>query len=267
MNQVFHARDLAVGAIAKVALHLDDRRGDVDGLVGRDERHPLGHRGEGLLRAGSYAEAAADQHVVADDSAVARDGHQGQIVGVHIDAIVAGQADGGLELARQVGGAVDRLDLVTVRASAGERLFTCLAVGEPQLVVGRRAWAEMYGQSIGQRLHLGVDGILMMRGRAAHDIALDVAAGGQRRQLHLVDASDGFLEVTLQDAVQLQALPRRDPQRGIAQLIAQVELGQQLPAGQLAAGNLGADHEAVDFVAANAGSGTTAGRASRSSCW
>ena len=108
----------------------------------------------------------------------------------------------------------------------------------------------MRGQPIGQRLHLVVHRIVSMRRRAAHDVALDVAAGGQRRKLHLVDAADRFFQVALQHAVQLQALPRGDAQRGVADLVAQIELGQQLVAGQLAAGNLGADHEAVDFVAA-----------------
>ena len=55
------------------------------------------------------------------------------------------------------------------------------------------------------------------------------------------------LEVRLQHAVQLQALPRGDAQRGVADLVAQVELGQQLVAGELAAGDGRADHEAVEL--------------------
>ena len=84
-----------------------------------------------------------------------------------------------------------------------------------------------------------------MRRGAAHDVALHVAAGRQRRKLNLVDAVDRLPQVVLQHAVQLQALAGGDPQRGVAHLVAQVELGQQLLAGQLAAGNLGADHERV----------------------
>jgi len=37
--------------------------------------------------------------------------------------------------------------------------------------------------------------------------------------------------------VQLQALAGRDPQRGVADFVAEVELGQQLVAGQPAAGD------------------------------
>ena len=85
-------------------------------LVRPDEGHALGHGRKGLLGAGRHAHAAADQHVVADDAKVLANGHQAQVVGIQVDAIVAGQADGGLELARQIGRAVDRLDLVPRRA-------------------------------------------------------------------------------------------------------------------------------------------------------
>ena len=61
--------------------------------------------------------------------------------------------------------------------------------------------------------------------------------------------------------MQLQPLAAGDPQRGVADLVAQIELGQQLIAGQLAAGNLGADHERVGlgrlaFVPLGAAGGT-----------
>ena len=82
---------------------------------------------------------------------------------------------------------------------------------------------------------------------AAHDVPLDVAAGGQRRKLHFVDTMDRVLPLILHHAVQLQTLAARDPQRRIAHLVAQVELGQKLIAGQLSAGNFRADHERVDL--------------------
>ena len=55
------------------------------------------------------------------------------------------------------------------------------------------------------------------------------------------------LRFDLQHAVQLQALPRGDAERGVADFVAQVELGQQLVAGEPAAGDGGADHEAVEL--------------------
>ena len=54
-----------------------------------------------------------------------------------------------------------------------------------------------------------------------------------------------LLQVFLHHAVQLQPLPAGDAERGVAQLVAEVDLGQQLVGGQLPAGNAGADHEHV----------------------
>ena len=97
-DQVFQPRDFAIGPIAEIALHFDDRRGHVDHLLGLDEGHSLGHGRKRFCGAGRHAHAAADQHVVADDFPIAADGHQAQIVGVQIDAIVARQADAVLNL-------------------------------------------------------------------------------------------------------------------------------------------------------------------------
>ena len=54
---------------------------------------------------------------------------------------------------------------------------------------------------------------------------------------------DGLLQIALEHPVQLQPLPARDPQRGISHFVAEIQLGQQLVAGEPAAGDLGADHE------------------------
>ena len=55
------------------------------------------------------------------------------------------------------------------------------------------------------------------------------------------------LRFVLQHAVQLQALAGGDAERGVADFVAQIELGQQLIARESAAGDGGADHEAVEL--------------------
>ncbi len=114
-------------------------------------------------------------------------------------------------------------------------------------MVGARARVELLHQLAGELVHLFVHRVAVVRAGRAHDVSLHVAARGQRRELHFVDAADGLLEVLLQHAVQLQALPRGDAERGVADFVAQVELGQQLIAGEPAAGDGGADHEAVEL--------------------
>jgi hypothetical protein len=49
--------------------------------------------------------------------------------------------------------------------------------------------------------------------RRAHHVAADVSTGGDRAQERVVDAADGRLEVALQDAVKLEGLARRQPER------------------------------------------------------
>ena len=173
------------------------------------------------------------------------DRHQAQVVGVEVDAVVAGQADGGLELARQVGRAVDRLDLVrrccrrrpaSLRRSRGRSARSRDRPGcagrdaRPVSSASACIWPRTWSCS----------------GRgAAHDVALDVAAGGQRGELNLVDAVDRLPQVVF--STPCSCNPWRLVIRSVvvAHLVAQVDLGQQLLAGQLAAGNLGADHERV----------------------
>ena len=124
-----------------------------------------------------HAHAAADQHVVADDAAVLDDGQQAEVLGVDVDAVVVRQRQAGLELARQVDLAVDRLRRSAVRRGCRDRLAV-----EPDFVVGAGARREVGGEPGGRRLQLGVDAVVPVRRRAGHDVALHVAAGAQRGQ-------------------------------------------------------------------------------------
>ena len=78
---------------------------------GGDVADRLGQVRKGVGVAVRHAHAAADQHVVADDPAVLDDGQQAEVLGVDVDAVVVRQRQAGLELARQVDLAVERLRL------------------------------------------------------------------------------------------------------------------------------------------------------------
>ena len=95
---------------------------------------------------------------------------------------------------------------------------------------------EVSGKLVGQALQLCVNRIAVMRRRAAHHVAAHVAAGRERAELNLVDAADALLEMLFGDAVKLQPLPAGDPQRAVAQLVAQVQLAEQLLAVSLPPG-------------------------------
>ncbi len=105
----------------------------------------------------------------------------------------------------------------------------------------------MFRDAIGQCLHISVHRVPFEGHRRAHDVSFDVPAGGQRGQLNFIDPGNRSLEIVFHDAMQLQALPRGDPQRGIAHFVAQIEFSQQLIAGEPAAWNFGAHHEGILF--------------------
>jgi hypothetical protein len=74
VDEVFHAGDFAVGAVAEVALHFDDRDAEVDDPFGFDVAQRQRDGGECFLGAGGDAEAAAHEHVVTDDVPVLAEG-------------------------------------------------------------------------------------------------------------------------------------------------------------------------------------------------
>ena len=110
VDHVLEPGPFAVGAVAEVAEDLDDGLADREQVVAVDvaERHA---RGTGTSSgARGRAQAAADQDVVADELAALDHGQEAQVVGVDVGAVVFRQGERRLELARQVGLAVDRLD-------------------------------------------------------------------------------------------------------------------------------------------------------------
>ena len=121
VDEVLHAGDFAVGPVAEIALHFDDRDAQIDGPLGVDVAHRQRDGGKRFLRAGRDAEAAADEHVVADDVPVLANRQQAEVVGIDVDAVVARQADRDLEFPRQIGLAVDRLDRIVAGHRAAGR--------------------------------------------------------------------------------------------------------------------------------------------------
>ena len=76
---------------------------------------------------------------------------------------------------------------------------------------------------------------------------MHVAARGHGGQADFVDPLQHRAEILLGQAVHLQVLPARDPQRAVAIPVGKLDLGQKLLARQPAAGHSRADHELVDL--------------------
>ena len=176
------------------------------------------------------------------------DDDEAEVVGIDVGAVVLGESKRGLELPRQVGGAVDRFDGLArfdrLRATGHALLLTGLRISQPDLVVGPRPRREMDGELVELGLHLVADSITVDRRRAAHDVALDVAAGGERRHLVGVDLLHEGLQISLHHAMVLDRLPGCQSDRAVADLVSHVHRGEELGGGELPPRHAGADHEA-----------------------
>ncbi len=229
-----------VGPVAVVALNGDDFAGEVDDLarLHEAERQRGRHKCVGLVvRA---PQATTDQRVEpAQRSVGGAHRHKGEVVRVNIDAVVAVKRNRGLELARQVLLAIERLHLRL-------RGLYYLAV-EPDLVIGASARRELGHHRAYRAVHLVVETI-HKRLRAAHDVALDVAAAAQRREKGVVDGADRFLDVALEDSVELEVLPRGDSQRPVGPLAADLVVRDIGVRRYDAARYAGPDHQLVVLV-------------------
>ena len=110
VDHVLQAGPVAILPVAEVAVDGDHGLDGGCQIVGH---HPHQRRRQarvGVVLAGvALAQAAADEHDVAGD-AVALDRHQADVLDVDVDAVVAREGEADLELAGEVGLAVERLD-------------------------------------------------------------------------------------------------------------------------------------------------------------
>ena len=254
VDDVFEPGALAVGPVAEVAEDFEHGLADFKdvGPVDVAERHR--EERERLLRARRGAQSAAHEDVVPDDRPVLDDGQKPQVVRMHVGAIVVGEREGGLELPGEVRLAVERLDRVVARRrhergpGLGQQGVLDLLAVAPDLPVAGRPRGGVRGPRIGVGLDRVVQGVADRRG-AAQDVPLDVAAGRQGRQQGLVDRADRRRQVRLQDAVELELLPGRDPQGAVADRLREPRARQVLVGRrELPARHPDPDHEGIGFV-------------------
>ena len=146
---------LAVAAVAPVTLHRHDGSSAVEHLVQRQEAEFARHVGIGAGVAMLHRQAAAHQHVEADEMLAVTDGHEVQVVGVQVHVVVRRDDHRGLELARQIAlaqhgfGVVAASGLVDDRGA--EEVFGGLNLlpVQPDLRVGPGTGQQMLGDLLG----------------------------------------------------------------------------------------------------------------------
>ncbi len=231
---VLEAGVLALAAIAEVALRRHDRLGNGEQAVRREEADEVREPGVGLRVAVRRAETAAHRQVEAGEATGLDDGDEAEVLREDVDVIDRRHGDRRLELARQVVRAEDLLRFLGRRD---------LRAVEPDLVVGTGTRQQMSGELLGPGLRLGMRR-RSCRTRAREDVAVDVAAGGDRVDQGRVHRRDRGLEVAFQHAVQLEGLARGQSQRAVGMTRRQRIERQPLRRRAVAAGQARADHEA-----------------------
>ncbi|KAH8709250.1 hypothetical protein HC256_009173 [Beauveria bassiana] len=247
VNGVLETRVLAVLAVAVVALHEHNLFAGNVHVGGRDVAKHAARLRIRLLVVVRGAHAAAGQHVEALEVAVcALDGNQPNVVRVDVGVVVRRDGNGDFKLAREIGRSVQGLKVLDRLAGDLRLLLLVVAVvfRQPNLVVGVCRRQQVVADFLGARVDLAMV-LGLRRQRAAHDVAVDVAAGGNRRHERAVDGLHGGLELALDDAVKLKRLTRRQLHRLVAELVGNVVHLDPLPRGRHAARQAASDHEGV----------------------
>ena len=148
LDRVLEAGALAHFAIAEIALRGQHGLGDGEDLIRTDEAEGSGQQRVGFGIAVAGAHAAADRDIEAGQDAVLDDRDEAEIVGEDVDIVVRRHGEGDLELAWQIGLAVQRLAL---GFAAGNALLV-----EPDLVVGAAVRLQVFGQARGLLMDDGV---------------------------------------------------------------------------------------------------------------
>src|SRR5690606_26277519 len=136
VDGVFQAGVLALHTTAVIALQRDHRLGDADQLFGRHKAYDASQPRIGGSVAMRRAHASADRHVKALQHTVFYDGNQSKVLCEYVDIIGGRYGHADLELARQIGVAVNGFDF---------RVVADFFAIQPDFMIGARAGNEMIG--------------------------------------------------------------------------------------------------------------------------
>ena len=190
------------------------------------------------------AHATASRQVVADELAVLDDGDEAHALGEDVDVVHRRDDEADLELPRQVGLAVERVDKVFVLG----RIQVELHAVDPDGVVGLGLREQGLGDFLGIFVHLLASDADGRHGRG-HDVAIHITAGGQGVDHGLIDLAHERAETVLDHTVKLDALTGGQAQGVVGALGGEIVEGDPLAGTQDAARDAAADHPDVLLAA------------------
>ncbi|CAH0058598.1 unnamed protein product [Clonostachys solani] len=175
VDGVLETSVLAVLTVTVIALDKHNLLADNVSILHRDETEHSTGLGVGLLVVVGSTHTTTSKNVETSKATVfALDSNQTDIVCVHIGIIVRRNSDGDLELSGEVGGTVEGLKVLD--SVAGNLSLLVIVICEPNFV------------------------------RAAHDVSVDITAGGNSGHQSTVDGLHGRLELALDHTVELEGL-------------------------------------------------------------
>ncbi len=183
---------LAVGTVAVIALKLDGRFHRLDQIALADERDGIGQPRISLFFVPAFHGLVLHAHAAAEQQVITFEHHDAQVVREDVDGIILRQDEADLEFAWHIGGAVEGLDGVFARCARHLHAAFLDFIGlfvQPQFAVAGRFGFHEFSHA----LDIGAQTVIArvaQRGRAAGDVARDVAAtalGGNQR---MVDGGD-----------------------------------------------------------------------------
>ena len=239
-DDVFQARVFAVGAIAEIAMNREHGFRHFDNLVRREETDDVRHARIRRLVTVTATHAAADREIVADEFVVLDHGDEPKAIRVNVQVIHRRNDERDLEFARQIGFAVKRIDEVFIFCRVVINLHAINPDGMIRLGLRRERERDLVRVGINFFARLRVSG----RGRR-ENVAVHVAASGERGEQGLVDFFDERLQASHHNAVELDALARGDAQSVIAVIRRELIKDAVLLGRHDAAGNPAADHHDV----------------------
>ena len=184
--------------------------------------------------------AAAHGEIVAGQRVVFHDGDQPDVVREDVEVVDGRNDEGDLEFAGQISFAVERIDEILIRGVLEIELFAV----DPDRVIGPGLRFEGVGHADTIRENpftgAGVGG----SGGREH-VAVDVAARGESGEQCLVDGLYQRPQIVLHDAVELDALARRDPESVVAVSRGEIVEHGPLPGRHHPAGNAPANHHDI----------------------
>ncbi|VUC20140.1 unnamed protein product [Clonostachys rosea] len=248
IDGVLETSVLAVLTVTVIALDKHDLLADDVSILHGDETEHSTGLGVGLLVVVGSTHTTSSKNVETSKATVfALDSNQTDIVCVHIGIVVRRNSDCDLELSGEVGGTVEGLKVLdSVTSNLG---LLVIVICEPDFVISSGRWQEVVADLLGDGVNLSVE-LGLCGKRAAHDVSVDITAGGNGGHQGTINGLHGRLELALDHTVELEGLTSSKLHRLVSEGVGDVVHLNPLERSRDTTGETASNHEGVSRLQA-----------------